>query len=128
MSEVTFFNPEETPTPLLIAANKAPVSGPALAGVPRSAGGGGGPGGLDMNSLLQNPAIMNMAQQMMANGGLENLMRNPALSNMMNRVQSGGGMPSMSELMSDPTMRQMAETLRNSGGAGAPPGPGPGSS
>ncbi|KIM34136.1 hypothetical protein M408DRAFT_325639 [Serendipita vermifera MAFF 305830] len=95
----------------------------------RSLGGGaGGPGGLDIAGMMQNPAIRNMAQSMMANGGLENLMRNPALSDMMNRVQSGGGLPSMAELMNDPTMRQMAESLGGAAGgagtgrgAGAPP-------
>jgi small glutamine-rich tetratricopeptide repeat-containing protein alpha len=48
----------------------------------RSLGGGGGPGGLDIASMMQNPAIMNMAQQMMANGGLERLMSNPSINNM----------------------------------------------
>jgi small glutamine-rich tetratricopeptide repeat-containing protein alpha len=46
------------------------------------AGGGAGPGGFDLASMMQNPAIMNMAQQMMGNGGLENLMRNPAVNQM----------------------------------------------
>lgn len=32
--------------------------------------------------MMQNPMFMNMAQQLMQNGGLENLMSNPALSNM----------------------------------------------
>lgn len=41
--------------------------------------------------LLQNPAIMQMAQQMMQNGGLEGLMNNPMLRNMMGG--GGGGMP-----------------------------------
>lgn len=45
-------------------------------------GAGGGPGGLDLAGLMSNPAIRNMAQSMMANGGLENLMRNPALNDM----------------------------------------------
>ncbi|KAG8852335.1 hypothetical protein FRB91_006589 [Serendipita sp. 411] len=86
---------------------------------------GGGPGGFDLASLMQNPALMSMAQQMMANGGLENMMRNPAINNMMNRLQTGGGMPSMAELMSDPTMRQMAESFRNAqGGSGAGQGTG----
>ncbi|KAI0067962.1 hypothetical protein BV25DRAFT_1819438, partial [Artomyces pyxidatus] len=72
---------------------------------------------------------MQMAQQMMANGGMERLMSNPAVANMvrylvftihvprvidpsswnqMNRVNSGGGMPSMAELMSDPSLRDLA--------------------
>jgi small glutamine-rich tetratricopeptide repeat-containing protein alpha len=112
----------------------APGTGGAGGGfedVLRSLGGGaggdgaGGLGGMDIASMMQNPALMNMAQQMMGNGGLENLMRNPAMSSMvckslepililglsrfrqMDRLQSGGSMPSMAELMNDPTMRQM---------------------
>ena len=93
----------------------------------RSFGGpGAGAGGMpDLAGLMNNPAVMQMAQQMMGNGGLERLMQNPALSNMvcgpsallaaslidhraqMERVQSGGGMPSMAEIMADPQLREM---------------------
>ncbi|KAI0639065.1 hypothetical protein C8Q77DRAFT_1213745 [Trametes polyzona] len=81
-------------------------------------GGGGGAGGMpDLASLMNNPMMMQMAQQMMQNGGLERLMQNPSVANMMNRMQSGGGMPSMSELMSDPTLRDLAGQF-GAGGAG----------
>ena len=50
----------------------------------------------------------------MANGGLEKLMSNPMLRNMMEGVQNGGGMPDMSQLMNDPTMREMAEKFKGS--------------
>jgi small glutamine-rich tetratricopeptide repeat-containing protein alpha len=40
----------------------------------------GGPAGLA--GLMNNPAMMQMAQQLMGNGGLERLMQNPALANM----------------------------------------------
>ncbi|KAH7915145.1 TPR-like protein [Hygrophoropsis aurantiaca] len=70
---------------------------------------GGGAGGMpDIASLMNNPAMMQMAQQMMANGGLANLMSNPSVANMMERMQSGGGMPSMEEIMGDPTLRNLA--------------------
>ncbi|KII93702.1 hypothetical protein PLICRDRAFT_401962 [Plicaturopsis crispa FD-325 SS-3] len=83
------------------------------------AGGGGGGGGMpDIASLMNNPMMMQMAQSMMANGGMERLMQNPALANMMNRVQSGGGMPDMSELLADPTMREMASRLGGAAGGG----------
>jgi small glutamine-rich tetratricopeptide repeat-containing protein alpha len=39
------------------------------------AGLGGGGGMPDLASLMNNPMIMQMAQQMMANGGLESLMK-----------------------------------------------------
>ena len=47
-------------------------------------GGGGGSGGgmPDLASLMNNPQLMAMAQQMAANGGLANLMQNPAVANM----------------------------------------------
>ncbi|KAH9853038.1 hypothetical protein C2E23DRAFT_885032 [Lenzites betulinus] len=82
-------------------------------------GGAAGAGGMpDLSSFMNNPMMMQMAQQMMANGGLERLMQNPSLANMMNRMQSGGGMPSMSELMSDPSLRDIASQFGGAGGAG----------
>lgn len=36
----------------------------------------------DLANLMNNPMMMQMAQQLMANGGLERLMSNPALGNM----------------------------------------------
>lgn len=93
-------------------------------------GGGGGAGGAgaggmpDLAGLMSNPMMMQMAQQMMQNGGMERLMQNPNVANMvsrtlsfsppllttssqMNRMQSGGGMPSMAELMTDPALRDL---------------------
>jgi len=91
---------------------------PDFSEILRSLRGDGSGGGPDLGSMMQNPMFMNMAQQLMQGGGLENLMRNPAISNMMNRVQSGD-MPSMAELMSDPTLRDMASKF--GGGADGPP-------
>lgn len=50
-------------------------------------GGGGAPGGAgggmpDLASLMNNPMMMQMAQQMMANGGMDRLMSNPSVANM----------------------------------------------
>lgn len=54
-----------------------------MADMLRGLGGGAGGGGMpDISSFLGNPAMMQMAQQMMANGGMERLMNNPAVSNM----------------------------------------------
>ncbi|KAF4623816.1 hypothetical protein D9613_001696 [Agrocybe pediades] len=78
-----------------------------MADMLRNLGGGGG-GMPDLASMMNNPQLMTMAQQMAQNGGLANLMRNPAISNMMNRVQSGD-MPSMEEIMADPSLRSLAE-------------------
>lgn len=109
--------------PPLVPDGSFPPSSPApaagmggMADMLRNMGGAGG-GMPDIASLMNNPAMMSMAQQMMANGGLESLMQNPALANMMNRVQSGGGMPSMDEIMSDPNLRNIANQF-GAGGAG----------
>ena len=48
---------------------------------------------------------------MMANGGLERLMANPSLRRMAENMQSGGGMPDMSQLASDPNLRDMYVTM-----------------
>ena len=54
---------------------------------PRSDSTSGGQGGFpDLASLMNNPAMMQMAQQMMANGGLEGLMGNPAVQNMVSII------------------------------------------
>lgn len=46
---------------------------------------GGAEGGMpNLASLMNNPRLMAMAQQLAANGGLEQLMQNPAVSNMVN--------------------------------------------
>ena len=67
-----------------------PTSGPAggmdfgaMADMMRNMGGGpdaGGAGGLA--AMMNNPMMMQMAQQMMGNGGMERLMQNPAIANM----------------------------------------------
>ena len=53
--------------------------------------GGGGPGGgnPDLAGLMNNPMMAQMAQQMMANGGLERLMQNPSVANMVGRFSFG---------------------------------------
>ncbi|KAI5449781.1 Small glutamine-rich tetratricopeptide repeat-containing protein 2 [Naganishia albida] len=78
----------------------------ALAGLMGNMGGGGG-GMPDLAGLMSNPAIMQMAQSMMANGGLDRLMSNPAMRNMAERMSSGGGMPDMEALRNDPEMRNL---------------------
>lgn len=89
----------------------------SLAGMFGGGGAGGGGGMPDLASMLSNPAIAGMAQQLMGNGGLESLMSNPALANMAQRMQSGGGMPNMEEIMADPALRNLAQQFMG-GGAG----------
>ncbi|WWC62097.1 uncharacterized protein I303_104687 [Kwoniella dejecticola CBS 10117] len=92
----------------------------SLASMFGGAGGGGGGGGMpDLASMMQNPQLMAMAQQMMANGGLERLMQNPALRGMAENMQNGGGMPDMSQLANDPNLREMAQQfMGGQGGQG----------
>ena len=55
----------------------------SLAGMFGGGGGGGGQGGLpNFSEFMNNPRFMEMAQNLMANGGMERLMQNPTLSNM----------------------------------------------
>src|SRR6266550_4142467 len=49
----------------------------------RTLGGAGRGGGMpDLASLMNNPQVMQMAQQLASNGGLANMMQNPAVANM----------------------------------------------
>jgi len=106
------------PTNNTPATGAGPDLASMMSGLMGGDGGAGRGGGMpDLASMMNNPAMMQMAQQMMANGGMERLMSNPAIQNMVNRAQSGGGMPSMAELMSDPSIRDLAGQFG---------GPGPG--
>jgi len=55
-----------------------------LAGMPGAGGEGGAPGGFDLGGFLNNPALMNMATQMLSD---------PNMQNMMSQMMSGGGAP-----------------------------------
>lgn len=76
-------------------------------GFPDLGGLGGGAGGVpDFASLMSNPAVMNMAQQMMQSGALDSLLSNPAMQQMAQRMMSTGERPNIQEMMRDP---QIAE-------------------
>jgi small glutamine-rich tetratricopeptide repeat-containing protein alpha len=82
--------PDSPPSLVDDEAQTVPRSAPEAGGMPDLSGmadmlggGGGGGGGMpDLAGLMSNPAIMQMAQSMMANGGMERLMQNPALAGM----------------------------------------------
>jgi small glutamine-rich tetratricopeptide repeat-containing protein alpha len=57
-----------------------------MADMLRGMGGGGGGGMPDLSSILNNPQMMQAAQAMMANGGMERLMSNPSVANMVGRT------------------------------------------
>ncbi|GAA6003735.1 hypothetical protein JCM10207_003570 [Rhodosporidiobolus poonsookiae] len=101
-------------------------AGAGAGGMPGFPGMGGGMPGLA--EMMNNPAIMNMAQQMMQNGGMERIMQNPMMQQMMNSMGGGGGgMPDIGALMNDPEMRRMAEQFGGAMGGGAGRGSGSGS-
>lgn len=83
----------------------------SLASMMGGMGGGGGAGGAggmpDIASLMRNPQMMEMAQRMMANGGLERLMQNPQMRQMAENFQGGGGMPDFGAMANDPALRDL---------------------
>lgn len=127
-------------TPTSPSNQSRDVAGGAGAGADPLAGlagmGGGGQGGMpDLASLMNNPMLAQMAQQMMGNGGLEQMMNNPMIQQMMQRFGGGGGggggMPDINAMMQDPQMREMARNMMGGmggqGGAGRGNGAGRGS-
>ncbi|BAO42347.1 small glutamine-rich tetratricopeptide repeat-containing protein 2 [Kluyveromyces marxianus] len=102
------------------SATEAPGAGAGPGGMPdlSSLLGGGLGGGL--GALLNNPQVMQAAEKMMQNPGLmQSMMQNPALKDMANQFSSGGGMPDFSQMMNDPAIRDMAKNMF--GGSGEPP-------
>lgn len=108
---------------------------PDLSSLAGMFGGGGGAGGgmPDLSTLMQNPALRDMASNLMSNpDALSGLMNNPMLRNMMNQRQSGqgGGMPDMSsiqQMMQDPAIANLAsQFMGGMGGAGRGAGRGAG--
>ena len=74
----------------------------------------------DLSSIMQNPMMRNMAQNLMSNPEMmNNIMNNPQLRNMAGRFGGGGGgggagasgqgggMPNLSEMMNDPAIAEM---------------------
>jgi len=66
--------------------SRAGAGAAGMADMFRNMGGAAGGGMPDLASLMNNPMMMQMAQQMMANGGLERLMSNPNVANMVSVI------------------------------------------
>ncbi|KAG9847172.1 small glutamine-rich tetratricopeptide repeat-containing protein-like protein, partial [Aureobasidium melanogenum] len=95
-------------------------------------GGAGGAGGMpDFASLMQNPMMQQMAQNLMKDPNMmNNLMSNPRVREMAERFGGGGGgagaggaggqggMPDLSSLMNDPSIAEMAKNFMG-GASGA---------
>ncbi|KAI8376445.1 uncharacterized protein BYT42DRAFT_574635 [Radiomyces spectabilis] len=85
---------------------------PEVGETPRSAG-----GMPDLGSLLNNPALMTMAQQMMQSGALDNLMNNPDVARMAQQMMGGGG-GGLAEMMRNPEMMDMARQFMGGNNSG----------
>lgn len=117
---------------------------PDLSSLAGMLGGGGGGGGMpDLGSIMQNPMMRQMAQNLMSNPDMmSNLMSNPQLRDMAGRFGvgggagagavaggeaggQGGGMPDLSAMMNDPNIAELARNFMGGmGGAGAGRGAG----
>lgn len=77
---------DDTPSPNESGSDPDPNPAARFGGMAdmmRNMGMGSGGGGMpDIASLMSNPQLMAMAQQMAANGGLANLMQNPGVADM----------------------------------------------
>jgi small glutamine-rich tetratricopeptide repeat-containing protein alpha len=133
------------------ASRGAPGAGaggmPDLSSLAGMLGGGGGGGMPDLGSLMQNPMMRQMAQNLMSNPDMmNNLMSNPRIAEMAQqfgagggagagagagggagagagagagRGAGGGGMPDLASLMNDPNIAEMARNfMGGAGGAG----------
>jgi len=84
-------------------------------------GGGVGGGGLDIASLMSNPALMSMASQMMQSGALNDIMNNPNVAEMAQNMMRGGN---VEEMMNNPEIanlaRQFAPANQGDAGGGNP--------
>ncbi|CAR27051.1 hypothetical protein ZYGR_0I03240 [Zygosaccharomyces rouxii] len=85
---------------------------------------GGGLGG-----LLNNPQVMQAAQQMMQNpqamSQMETMMQNPNVRQMAEKFAGGNGTPNLNDIMNNPALRDMAGGLFGGAGGGANPGGAP---
>lgn len=69
-------------------------------------GGAGGGGGMpDLQTLMNNPMLMNMASQMAQSGAFDSLMNNPRMREMAQQMMSGER--NMGDVLSDPEIQNM---------------------
>ncbi|KAK9371533.1 uncharacterized protein V1513DRAFT_422003 [Lipomyces chichibuensis] len=92
-------------------ANRGAGGFPDFSSLAGMFGGAGGAGGMDFASLMNNPQISQMAQQFMSNpGAMQGLLNNPSIRSMADRFRNGD-VPSMSEMMSDPSIADLARSF-----------------
>ncbi|KAG5439663.1 hypothetical protein PCK2_000797 [Pneumocystis canis] len=68
---------------------------------------GGISGMPDIASMMNNPAFMSMAQNLMSSGALNDLLSNPRVAQMAQSIMSSGQTPNIQDIMNDAEMRNM---------------------
>ncbi|PVU84679.1 hypothetical protein BB559_007152 [Furculomyces boomerangus] len=82
---------------------------------PANRGAGAGAGGMpDLSSLLNNPALASMAQNLMKSGAMDQILKNPEISKMAESFKNTGKAPSINDIMSNPALRDIASNLGGS--------------
>ncbi|KTW25797.1 hypothetical protein T552_03410 [Pneumocystis carinii B80] len=61
----------------------------------------------DFASMMNNPAFMSVAQNLMSSGALNNLLNNPRVARLAQDIMSGEQTPNIQDIMSDPEMRNL---------------------
>jgi small glutamine-rich tetratricopeptide repeat-containing protein alpha len=79
---------------------------PDLSSLLGSLGGAGRGGGVpDLSGILNNPTLMNMAQQFASSGALDGLMNDPRMREMAQSMMSGDR--NIADMMNDPEVQNM---------------------
>jgi len=107
-------NPEGTAesTSASPSSGSPPPQNPGARGMPDlssllgSLGGAGRGGGApDLASILNNPMLMNMAQQMASSGAFDGLMNNPRMQEMAQSMMSGDR--NIGDILNDPEVQNL---------------------
>lgn len=99
------------------AASESREGGAPAGGMPNLSNLFGGGGMPDLSSIMNNPQIAQMAQQMMSNPALANIMNSPGAQRLQENVRNGQ-MPSLGDIMSDPSLAELARSFMGGAGAG----------
>ena len=67
--------------------------------------GGGGAGAPNLASLMNNPMLMNMAQQMASSGAFNDIINNPRMREMAQQMMTGER--SLGDILGDPEVQDL---------------------
>ncbi|QSL66240.1 hypothetical protein MERGE_000615 [Pneumocystis wakefieldiae] len=68
----------------------------------------------DFASIMNNPAFMSVAQNLMSSGALNNILNNPRVARLAQDIMSGEQTPNIQDIVNDPEMRNIARNLMGS--------------